>query len=60
MKEKILGLCTVGIILSAGSGIHAQNAVPPAANGIEIPADYRDWRLISSSHRHDNQTLRVI
>jgi hypothetical protein len=60
MNAKILGLCTVALILSAGSGIHAQNTVPPAANGIEIPANYRDWRLISSSHRQDNQTLRVI
>jgi hypothetical protein len=32
----------------------------PAPNGIELPADYRDWRVIGVSHRTDNNTLRVI
>ena len=35
MKAEILGLRTIGIILSAGGGIHAQNTVPPAANGVQ-------------------------
>jgi hypothetical protein len=35
-------------------------AVEPAPNGIEIPKDYKNWQLISSSHREDNKTLRVI
>lgn len=34
--------------------------VPPSPNGIEFPAGYQDWRMISSSHRVDNHTLRVI
>jgi hypothetical protein len=25
-----------------------------------LPPDYKNWRLITSSHRHDNNTLRVI
>jgi hypothetical protein len=34
---------------------------PPAApNGITLPEGYRDWRVIASSHRVDNNTLRVI
>jgi hypothetical protein len=32
----------------------------PAPNGIELPAGYKDWRVIASSHREDNSTLRVI
>ncbi|MEW6713515.1 MAG: cytochrome P460 family protein [Nitrospirota bacterium] len=34
--------------------------VPPAPNGITLPDGYKNWRLISSSHRTDNNTLRVI
>lgn len=34
--------------------------VPPAPNGIAFPADYADWRVISISHRLDNQSMRVI
>lgn len=34
---------------------------PPAApNGIEFPADYRNWKAISSTDRFDNQSLRLI
>ncbi len=34
--------------------------VPPAPNGIELPEGYKDWCLIASSHRTDNDSLRVI
>lgn len=34
--------------------------VKPAPNDIELPAGYQDWRVISSSHRTDNHSLRVI
>ncbi|MBW2452818.1 MAG: cytochrome P460 family protein [Deltaproteobacteria bacterium] len=39
---------------------HVAEAVQPAPNGIAFPEDYKDWRLVSSSHRIDNNTLRVI
>jgi len=32
----------------------------PAPNGIKLPEGYKDWRVIASSHREDNNTLRVI
>jgi hypothetical protein len=36
-------------------------ATPAAApNGIQLPEGYKDWRVISSSHRTDNNTMRVI
>ena len=38
----------------------AQDSVPAAPNGIQLPQGYKDWRVISSSHREDNKTLRVI
>ena len=37
-----------------------QADVPPAPNGIAFPEGYKDWRVIASSHRTDNETLRVI
>jgi len=38
----------------------AEPAVAASPNGITLPADYRNWRLIASSQRNDNNTLRVI
>ena len=40
--------------------VAGDSSVAPAPNGITIPADYRDWSVIASSHRLDNNTLRVI
>ena len=53
---------TVCVAAMAGtSGIsYAGDDVRPAPNGIELPSGYKDWRVISSSHREDNNSLRVI
>ena len=44
--------------------IHSANAtapqVHPAPNGISFPADYKNWKVISSSERFDNHTMREI
>ncbi|OGR81031.1 MAG: cytochrome P460 [Elusimicrobia bacterium GWC2_64_44] len=32
----------------------------PAPNGIELPADFADWRLVSASMRADNDTMRAV
>lgn len=49
------------ICLLAGSGsVHAGETVPAAPNGITLPEGYQNWMVISSSHREDNKTLRVI
>jgi hypothetical protein len=34
--------------------------VLPAPNGLALPDGYKDWRIIASSHRTDNKTLRII
>jgi len=61
MTGNIFSLATGIIISMALAGpLHAADAVPPAPNGIELPAGYKDWRVIGSSHREDNKTLRVI
>ena len=35
-------------------------AADPAPNGITLPDGYKDWRIIASSQRTDNNTMRVI
>jgi len=34
--------------------------VAPAPNGISLPSDYQDWRIITVLHRTDNDNLRVV
>jgi hypothetical protein len=48
------------IVLIFGSRGVLGADVAPAPNGIEFPADYPDWRVISLSHRLDNHTMRAI
>ena len=56
---KNLLLCCFLIVGFTGP-VHAGDAISPAPNGITFPGGYKDWRIISSSHRLDNNTLRVI
>lgn len=44
----------------AGFGLAMAQTVGPAPNGITLPEGYKDWRVISVSHRSDNNTMRVI
>ncbi|HEX9628150.1 MAG TPA: cytochrome P460 family protein [Acidiferrobacterales bacterium] len=59
-KAPALSLAAVIGVLAVTARIQAAGEVPPAPNGIAFPADYRDWRVISVSHRADNNTLRAI
>jgi len=38
----------------------ADDHAKPAPNGIALPEAYKDWRVISQSHRTDNNTVRII
>jgi hypothetical protein len=60
MKHKFM--FAIGLFASLGMAgtINAGDVVPSAPNGIELPTGYKDWRVIGSSHREDNKTLRVI
>jgi hypothetical protein len=66
MKKRYGVMLTVLIILLStaliGIGIvmAQKTEVPSAPNGIKLPDGYKNWRLISSTHRADNNTLRVI
>lgn len=57
---KILNTITALSAISFSSLALADGLAPPTPNGIELPKDYKDWPIISSSHREDNKTLRVI
>jgi hypothetical protein len=53
----------IGMALLAGVStlpVLADNHVKPAPNGISLPEGYKDWRIISQSHRTDNNTVRII
>lgn len=53
----LLGLlCAVAALAAIG----ADTQVAPAPNGIRMPQDYRDWRVLSVSDRSDNHTMRAI
>ena len=56
MMSKLLML-TGCLLLSASS---VAGDVKTAPNGIELPENYKDWKVISQSHRVDNNTLRII
>ena len=57
MKSATISIC---LMLLAGMCPVSADTVSPAPNGLVLPQDYRDWRVIASSHRLDNNTLRVI
>ena len=54
----ILSIITLFLII-AGTAL-SEPEVAPAPNGIILPDGYKNWRLIASSHRTDNNTLRVV
>ena len=57
---RYLGLVIVLSLLSAVAALAAAEKPAPAPNGIQMPRDYKDWRLISVSDRSDNHTMRAI
>ena len=40
--------------------VSSKTGVLQAPNGINLPDGYKNWYVISSSHRTDNNTLRII
>lgn len=55
---KSMGFLLANLLLATST--LAGPPVNPAPNGIELPANYKDWKLISVSHRTDNNTMRAI
>jgi len=56
---KIPALLVMALSINSLSSAIAAD-VPSAPNGITLPEKYKDWRVIASSSRIDNNTLRVI
>ena len=59
MKTKII-LTAASFLFIAGIAFALNIPVRPAPNGITMPEGYKSWNMIASSHRTDNNTLRVI
>ena len=51
-------LCITFSLIVAMTQASAKDVLP-APNGITLP-DYQDWRVISQSHRTDNNSVRII
>jgi hypothetical protein len=56
----VCGALITAIAITAHAADNAQATVPPSPNGIEFPADYPDWRVVSVSHRTDHHSMRAI
>jgi len=54
----ILSLSTLPYASSAEN--QKLTKIEATPNGIELPKGYQNWKMISSSHRVDNNSLRVI
>ncbi len=59
-KSRILTLSITWILSLTSSVLFAADAVKPSPNGIQLPSGYKDWSVISISHRTDNKTMRTI
>ena len=55
-----LVVVAVVFVAVAGVAVSAKEEVLPAPNGLVLPDGYKNWRIIASSHRTDNNTLRII
>ena len=57
-KSALLFACSLFLLLQ---GVQAEKSpIPSSPNGIDIPKNYQNWRIIGTSHRTDNETLRAI
>lgn len=52
-------LFIVVLIAIVSTSLHAENVLP-SPNGIKYPSGLKNWRIISTSQRNDNNTQRAI
>ncbi|MCW9046900.1 MAG: cytochrome P460 family protein [Gammaproteobacteria bacterium] len=60
MNYKIAAITASITLTLFNQSLLATELVKQAANGIKLPTDYKNWRVISISHRTDNNSLRTI
>jgi hypothetical protein len=58
-KPRAGGILLIGGLLISAVA-NAGSMAKPVPNGIELPKDYKDWRVISVSHRTDHKSMRAI
>jgi hypothetical protein len=58
--NRISAILIVALLGLTANPAGAADNVAPAPNGITLPQGYKDWRVIATSHRTDNKTLRMI
>lgn len=56
---RLATIIATAVLLGAGAALAGETPLP-APNGIPFPEGYQNWRLIGSSHRTDNNSLRII
>ena len=56
----LLSCLSLSSLAHQGASDQQKNQVQPNLAGIDIPAGYKDWRVISASHRIDNKSIRII
>jgi len=59
-NKLLLSVMTLGLVVSVQAPSADEQGPGAAPNGITLPEGYKDWRVIATSHRDDNNTLRVI
>lgn len=60
MKTKIPTTLTLAASLGLAAGAALADGPQAAPNGIEMPKGWENWRVISTSHRSDHESLRAI
>lgn len=59
MTQKPLRFILSALLIFGSSALSAKD-IAPAPNGIEVPKGYQNWQFIGTSHRTDNNSLRII
>lgn len=57
---KLLLTCFLLFTIGNASATQLQKIISPAPNGIEIPANYKNWKMIGVAHRLDKHSLRIV
>jgi len=60
MKLKSVSIALTLTLSTLCQPLFADNMVKPSPNGISLPEAYKDWKVISISHRTDNNSMRTI
>ncbi len=60
MAHRYTGFMLIALSLLAAGSLLADSQKPAPANGIEVPRNYKTWKLLSVSHRLDKNSIRAI